>query len=143
MNDHTTVRMIKDKAFRIIVILLACFSILPLLLILYFITRNGIAVINWEFLIQLPRPIGEAGGGIFNAIMGTGILIVLSSILSIPFGIATGIYLSEKTEGKIANIARLCVVVLQGTPSIVIGIVAYIWVVAPFRSFSALSEVSP
>jgi len=139
MNDHTTVRMIKDKAFRIIVILLACFSILPLLLILYFITRNGIAVINWEFLIQLPRPIGEAGGGIFNAIMGTGILIVLSSILSIPFGIATGIYLSEKTEGKIANIARLCVVVLQGTPSIVIGIVAYIWVVAPFRSFSALS----
>ena len=87
MNDHTTGRMIKDKAFRIIVILLACFSILPLLLILYFITRNGIAVINWEFLTQLPRPIGEAGGGIFNAIMGTGILIVLSSILSIPFGI--------------------------------------------------------
>jgi len=139
MNDHTTGRMIKDKAFRIIVILLACFSILPLLLILYFITRNGIAVINWEFLTQLPRPIGEAGGGIFNAIMGTGILIVLSSILSIPFGITAGIYLSEKTEGKIANIARLCVVVLQGTPSIVIGIVAYIWVVAPFQSFSALS----
>lgn len=131
--------MIKDKAFRIIVILFACFSILPLLLILYFITRNGIAVINWEFLTQLPRPIGEAGGGIFNAIMGTGILIVLSSILSIPFGITAGIYLSEKTEGKIANIARLCVVVLQGTPSIVIGIVAYIWVVAPFQSFSALS----
>jgi len=139
MNDHTTARMIKDKAFRIIVILFACFSILPLLLILYFITRNGIAVINWEFLTQLPRPIGEAGGGIFNAIMGTGILIVLSSILSIPFGITAGIYLSEKTEGKIANIARLCVVVLQGTPSIVIGIVAYIWVVAPFQSFSALS----
>jgi phosphate transport system permease protein len=139
MNDNTTVRMIKDKAFRIIVILLACFSILPLLLILYFITRNGIAVINWEFLTQLPRPIGEAGGGIFNAIMGTGILIVLSSILSIPFGITAGIYLSEKSEGKIANIARLCVVVLQGTPSIVIGIVVYIWVVAPFHSFSALS----
>ena len=139
MNDHATARMIKDKAFRIIVILLACFSILPLLLILYFITRNGIAVINWEFLTQLPRPIGEAGGGIFNAVMGTGILIVLSSILSIPFGITAGIYLSEKTEGKIANIARLCVVVLQGTPSIVIGIVAYIWVVAPFHSFSALS----
>jgi phosphate transport system permease protein len=79
------------------------------------------------------------GGGIFNAIVGTGILIVLSSILSIPFGITAGIYLSEKSEGKIANIVRLCVVVLQGTPSIVIGIVAYIWVVGPFQSFSALS----
>ena len=139
MRDHTTARMFKDKAFRVIVIFLACVSMLPLLLILYYITRNGIAVINWEFLTQLPRPIGEAGGGIFNAIIGTGMLIILSSILSIPFGIAAGIYLSEKSEGKIANTVRLCVVVLQGTPSIVIGIVAYIWVVAPFQSFSALS----
>jgi phosphate transport system permease protein len=112
---------------------------LPLLLILYYITKNGIAVINWEFLTQLPRPIGEAGGGVFNAVIGTGMLIILSSILSIPFGITTGIYLSERSEGKIANIVRLCVVVLQGTPSIVIGIVAYIWVVAPFQGFSAIS----
>jgi phosphate transport system permease protein len=139
MKDHTSARMIKDRAFRFIVIFLACFSMLPLLLILYYITRNGIAVINWEFFTQLPRPVGEMGGGIFNAIIGTGMLIILSSILSIPFGISAGIYLSEKSEGKIANIVRLCVVVLQGTPSIVIGIVAYIWVVAPFQSFSALS----
>ncbi|OPY81646.1 MAG: Phosphate transport system permease protein PstA [Syntrophorhabdus sp. PtaU1.Bin153] len=139
MKDHTTARMIKDKVFRATVILLACFSMLPLLLILYFITRNGIAVINWEFLSQLPRPIGEDGGGVFNAIVGTAILIILSSILSIPFGITTGIYLSEKSDGKIAHIVRLCVVVLQGTPSIVIGIVAYLWVVAPFHSFSAIS----
>jgi phosphate transport system permease protein len=139
MKDNTTVRMIKDKAFRVIVVLLACFAMLPLLLILYYITKNGIAVINWEFLTQLPRPIGEAGGGVFNAVIGTGMLIILSSILSIPFGITTGIYLSERSEGKIANIVRLCVVVLQGTPSIVIGIVAYIWVVAPFQGFSAIS----
>jgi len=139
MKDHTTARMIKDKVFRGIIMLLACFSMLPLLLILYYITRNGIAVINWEFLTQLPRPIGEAGGGVFNALIGTAILIILSSILSIPFGITTGIYLSERSEGKIANIVRLCVVVLQGTPSIVIGIVAYIWIVAPFQSFSAIS----
>jgi phosphate transport system permease protein len=139
MKDNTTARMIKDKAFRVIVVLLACFAMLPLLLILYYITKNGIAVINWEFLTQLPRPIGEAGGGVFNAVIGTGMLIILSSILSIPFGITTGIYLSERSEGKIANIVRLCVVVLQGTPSIVIGIVAYIWVVAPFQGFSAIS----
>lgn len=139
MKDHATIRLVKDKVFRGIVVFLACFSMLPLLLILYYITRNGIAVINWEFLTQLPRPIGEEGGGVFNALVGTVILIVLSSVLSIPFGITAGIYLSEKSEGKIANIVRLCVVVLQGTPSIVIGIVAYIWIVAPFQSFSAIS----
>ena len=139
MKDNTTARMMKDKAFRVIVVLLACFAMLPLFLILYYITKNGIAVINWEFLTQLPRPIGEAGGGVFNAVIGTGMLIILSSILSIPFGITAGIYLSERSEGKIANIVRLCVVVLQGTPSIVIGIVAYIWVVAPFHGFSAIS----
>ena len=139
MRDHTTLRLLKDKVFRGTVMFLACFSMLPLLLILYYITRNGIAVINWEFLTQLPRPIGEVGGGVFNAVVGTVILIILSSILSVPIGITAGIYLSERSEGKIANIVRLCVVVLQGTPSIVIGIVAYIWIVAPFHSFSALS----
>jgi len=66
--------------------LLAFFSLLPLLLILYYITKNGIAVIDWDFLARLPGPIGEAGGGIFNAIIGTGMLIILSSVLSIPFG---------------------------------------------------------
>lgn len=139
MKDNTGLRMMKDRLFRAVVVLLACFSMMPLLLILYHITKNGIVVINWEFLTQLPKPIGEAGGGIFNALMGTGILIILSSVLSIPFGISAGIYLSEKSEGRIANLVRLSVVVLQGTPSIVIGIVAYVWVVAPFQGFSALS----
>jgi phosphate transport system permease protein len=138
-NKHVKARIIKDICFKGIVILLAFISLLPLFLILYYITKNGIAVINWEFVAQLPRPIGEDGGGIFNAIIGTFMLIILSGILSIPFGISAGIYLSERSEGKIANMVRLCVVVLQGTPSIVIGIIAYIWVVAPFKGFSALS----
>jgi phosphate transport system permease protein len=143
MEGNLRNRIIKDNIFKGAVILLSFISLLPLLLILYYITRNGIAVINWEFLTQLPRPIGEAGGGIYNAIIGTLFLIVLSSVLSIPFGISAGIYLSEKGEGKIAHIVRLCVVVLQGTPSIVIGIVAYMWFVAPFQGFSALSGALP
>ncbi|MCX5812086.1 MAG: phosphate ABC transporter permease PstA [Proteobacteria bacterium] len=138
-NKQVTTRIIKDICFKSTVMLLAFISLLPLFLILYYITKNGIAVINWEFLTQLPRPIGEDGGGIFNAIIGTFMLIILSSVLSIPFGISTGIYLSEKSEGKIAHMVRLCVVVLQGTPSIVIGIIAYVWVVSPFKGFSALS----
>jgi phosphate transport system permease protein len=138
-KDHVRARIIKDMFFKGTVILLAFLSLLPLLLILYYITKNGIAVIDWDFLTRLPRPTGEPGGGIFNAIIGTGMLIILSSILSIPFGISAGIYLSERGEGKIAHIVRLCVVVLQGTPSIVIGIIAYMWVVAPLGGFSAVS----
>ncbi|MCX5805752.1 MAG: phosphate ABC transporter permease PstA [Proteobacteria bacterium] len=139
MESHLKKRIFKDRLFKYLVVLFAFISILPLLLILYYITRNGIAVINWEFLTQLPKPFGEAGGGIYNAIIGTFFLIILSSVLSIPFGISAGIYLSEKSEGKIAHMVRLCVVVLQGTPSIVIGIVVYMWFVAPFKGFSALS----
>lgn len=139
MEGQLKKRIIKDRIFKYLVILFAFISILPLLLILYYITRNGIAVINWEFLTELPKPFGETGGGIFNAIIGTFFLIFLSSVLSIPFGISAGIYLSEKSESKIAHMVRLCVVVLQGTPSIVIGIVVYMWFVAPFKGFSALS----
>ena len=139
MDGHVRTRIVKDMIFRVVVMLLAVVSLLPLLLILYYITRNGIMVINWGFLTTLPRPIGEAGGGVYNAIIGTVYLIILSSIFSIPIGIAAGIYLSEKKEGRLAEFVRLCVVVLQGTPSIVIGIIAYVWVVAPFQTFSALS----
>lgn len=139
VKNNVKARIFKDLLFKSTVIFLAFISLLPLFLILYYITKNGIAVIDWEFLTQLPRPIGETGGGIYNAIAGTIMLIILSSILSVPFGISAGIYLSEKSEGKVAHIVRLCVVVLQSTPSIVIGIIAYIWVVAPFGGFSALS----
>lgn len=140
MRDaHLKARIVKDRIFKGLVAVLSVLCLLPLFLILYYITRNGIMVINWEFLSQLPRPIGESGGGVFNAIVGSFYLIVLSSVLSIPVGIAAGVYLAERQEGRLSGMVRLCVVVLQGTPSIVIGIIAYAWVVAPFHGFSALS----
>lgn len=138
-GNHVRRRLSEDIFFKGIVCLFAFISLLPLFLILYYITKNGIAVIDWDFLCSLPRPIGEAGGGVFNAIAGTLMLIILSGIISIPCGIAAGIYLSENKAGKLASGIRLCVVVLQGTPSIVIGIIAYIWIVVPLKTFSALS----
>jgi phosphate transport system permease protein len=138
-GNHVKRRLAEDVFFKGIVCLFAFISLLPLFLILYYITKNGIAVIDWNFLSSLPRPIGEPGGGVFNAIVGTLMLIILSSVISIPCGIAAGIYLSENKAGKLASGIRLSVVVLQGTPSIVIGIIAYIWIVAPLRTFSALS----
>jgi len=138
-GNHVRRRLAEDIFFKGIVCIFAFISLLPLFLILYYITRNGIAVIDWDFLSSLPRPIGEAGGGVFNAIVGTLMLIILSCLISIPCGIAAGIYLAENKAGKLAGAIRLCVVVLQGTPSIVIGIIAYIWIVAPLKTFSALS----
>jgi phosphate transport system permease protein len=128
-----------DKLFKAIIILLSLGSIVPMFLILFLITKNGISVVNWEFLSQLPKPVGEIGGGISNAIFGTLWLILLSFIFSVPVGIFAGIFLSEYRGGKIAYLTSLSIEILQGIPSIVIGIIAYVWVVLPMGSFSALS----
>ena len=117
----------------------AILSTVPLFLILFYIIKNGITAINWDFLVHLPKPVGEPGGGIANAIVGTLFLIVLASVVSIPLGIITGIYLSEYRLSKFTYWVRLAVEVIQGIPSIVIGILVYLWLVKPLGSFSALS----
>ena len=132
-------RIISDELFKTIIILLTFCSILPMFFILFFITSEGISVINWRFLTQLPKPVGEIGGGISNAIIGTIMLIGIGTVFSVPVGILAGIFLSENRKRKLASLTRLCVETLQGVPSIVIGIIAYIWLVVSTGSFSALS----
>lgn len=132
-------RILSDKLFKGTIILLTFCSILPMFFILFFITSKGISVINWSFVTQLPKPVGEIGGGISNAIIGTFMLIGISTAFSVPIGILAGIFLSENRKGRLASLTRLCVETLQGIPSIVIGIIAYIWLVVLMGSFSALS----
>ena len=132
-------RILLDRIFKAVMILLSFACILPMFLILFFITWHGIGVINWHFLTRLPAPVGETGGGISNAIVGTFILILLSSVMAVPLGVLTGIYLSEYRKGMLHYFSRLSIEILMGIPSVVIGIVAYIWIVMPFGSFSALS----
>jgi phosphate transport system permease protein len=132
-------RILWDKLFKGTIVLLTFCSILPMFFILFFITSRGISVINWRFLTQLPKPVGELGGGISNGIIGTFILIVISVAFSVPIGILAGIFLSENRKGRLTSLTRLCVETLQGIPSIVIGIIAYIWLVVSMGSFSALS----
>jgi len=132
-------RILYDKLFKKIIILLTFCSILPMFFILFFITSKGISVISWRFLTQLPKPVGEIGGGISNAIIGTLMLIGIGTAFSVPIGILAGIFLSENRKGKLASFTRLCVETLQGVPSIVIGIIAYTWLVFSMGSFSALS----
>ncbi len=132
-------RILWDKLFKAVIVLLTFCSILPMFFILFFITSKGISVINWRFLTHLPKPVGEMGGGISNAIIGTLMLIGIATVFSVPVGILAGTFLSENRKGRLASLTRLCVETLQGIPSIVIGIIAYIWLVVSMGSFSALS----
>lgn len=132
-------RLIKSRVISVLLTVITILSTVPFILVLFFILKNGISVINWEFLTTLPKPVGEPGGGILNALVGTVMLISIALVISVPFGIMVGVYLAEHSESKVAFVARLVSEILQGVPSIVIGIIAYLWVVKPMGHFSALS----
>jgi len=101
--------------------------------------KKGFTAINWEFLTSLPKPPGEIGGGILNGIVGSFILIFLASFFSIPTGIFLGLFLYEFSDKKFGEFCNTLIDVLQGIPSIVIGIIAYLWIVKQMDHFSAIS----
>ncbi len=119
--------------------LAAFLVLLPLLLIFGFLVLRGASALNGAFFIQLPKPVGEPGGGMANAIVGSLILIGLASGLGLPIGILGGIYLAESRDPRLPWVVRFLADVLNGVPSIVIGIFAYTIVVLPMRRFSALA----
>ncbi len=107
--------------------------------ILFHLISQGCSSINWDFMTHLPKPVGETGGGMANAIVGTLILLGLAVTIGVPVGLATGIYLSEYANDRFAQIIRFTIDVMNGIPSIVFGIFAYTVFVLPFKSFSAFS----
>ncbi|MFQ5847938.1 MAG: phosphate ABC transporter permease PstA [Candidatus Methylomirabilales bacterium] len=117
----------------------AVVTLLPLAVILAFLIYQGISYINWDFFTKMPRPVGEAGGGMANGIVGTLILIGIASLLGIPMGVGAGVYIAENGHTRLAWTARFMADVLNGVPSIVVGIFAYTLVVLPMRTFSALA----
>jgi phosphate transport system permease protein len=132
-------RIGKNYGFKALVTIFAFACVVPLLCILGFIVKQGITKINWHFLVNVPKPVGEPGGGIINALVGSILIIFFASLIAIPIGIFAGIYLSENRNSRLAYWCRLCTDILQGVPSIVIGIVAYFWIVKPLGGFSAIS----
>ena len=126
----------------IFVALCACsvlIALVPLALILFFVVSQGIAAINLDFFTNLPKPVGEPGGGMANAIVGTLILAGLGSLMAIPIGILSGIYMSEYAGSRFASLVRFAADTLNGVPSIVIGVFAYGVAVLPFKQFSAIA----
>jgi phosphate transport system permease protein len=119
--------------------LAAVLATLPLLLILAHLLRKGAAALSVSFFTSMPKPVGEAGGGMANAIVGTLILIGIACSIGLPIGIGAGIYLSEKRSTPLAQSVRFLSDVLNGLPSIVMGIFAWEFLVRPVGHFSALA----
>lgn len=114
--------------------------LLPLGAIFGYLVFRGIGSINWAFLTQTPKPVGEAGGGMANAIAGSVYILLIASTLGVPLGIGAGVYLSEYGRGtRLGNLIRFTADVLNGVPSIIVGIVAYGLVVLTQGHFSALA----
>jgi len=113
--------------------------LVPLVAIFGYLLYRGIGSINWAFLTQTPKPVGEAGGGMANAIVGSAFILAIGSLLGVPLGIGGGIYLSEYGRNRFGDAIRFISDVLNGVPSIVIGIVAYGVVVLRQKHFSALA----
>jgi phosphate transport system permease protein len=113
--------------------------IIPLLAIFGYLIMKGIGSINWAFLTQTPKPVGEPGGGMANAIVGSGIILLLASLIGIPLGVGAGIYLAESGRNKFGNLVRFTADVLNGVPSIVVGIAVYGLIVVRQKHFSALA----
>ncbi len=139
MNARIKYRKGKSNLFKAIVIILASACVLPLLAILFYILKEGVSHINFNFFVNVPKPVGETGGGIANALVGSLLIVFVAAIIAIPIGILGGIYLSENQSSRLSYWSGLAIDILQGVPSIVIGIVVYFWIVKPMRSFSAFS----
>ncbi len=132
-------RKTKSTIMIVLSVLCALIAIIPLFIILFYTMSQGLSAINWAFFTQMPKPAGEPGGGMANALVGTGILIALGSIIGLPIGILSGIYLSQNRSSLFAHSVRFLAEVLNGVPSIVIGVVAYILIVLPMKHFSAIA----
>ena len=133
----------RRRSTSIVMIALTCVAaaaaIVPLVAILGYLVERGAAALSLDFFTNMPRPVGESGGGMGNAVVGTLILIGIASVVGLPVGIGAGLYLAERGRTKLANLVRFLADVLNGLPSIVMGIFAWQFLVRPLGHFSALA----
>jgi phosphate transport system permease protein len=132
-------RKAKNVFMQALTLACALLVVIPLFLVFYHLVSQGIGSVNWAFFTQLPKPVGEVGGGMANAIAGTFVLLGLAALLGVPIGVLGGIYLSEYGSSRLNWWIRFAADILNGVPSIIWGIVVYALVVMPMKSFSVLA----
>ena len=141
MNLHASFSYRKFVDRGMAVVCAVCFSVafIPLVSVLWLVVSKGAAGLSWSFFTQLPKPVGEAGGGVGNALLGTLAMVGTACLMGLPLGVGAGVYLAEKGDGTVGSTVRFMAEVLSGVPSIVVGIVAYALVVVPMGHFSGLA----
>jgi phosphate transport system permease protein len=139
-RTRNMVRTAADHLASGLAILATVLVVTPLVAIFFYLIYKGASSLNMAFFTQIPKPEGEVGGGMANAIVGSGVLLGVASLLGIPVGIGAGIFLAEFGRGtRLANAIRFTADVLNGVPSIVMGIAAYSLVVVPMHHYSAFA----
>ncbi|MGZ7030392.1 MAG: phosphate ABC transporter permease PstA [Thermoanaerobaculia bacterium] len=136
---NTRYRLLKSNFILGLCGLAVLIALVPLAMILFYVISQGASALNWAFFTQIPKPVGEVGGGMGNAIVGTMILIGIAASIAVPVGVITGVHLAEYGMTRFASSVRFAADVLNGVPSIVVGIFAYGLVVLPVHQFSALA----
>jgi phosphate transport system permease protein len=132
-------RRITDHVMTGVATLTVVLVLAPLVAIFGYLVYRGVGSINWAFVTQTPKPVGEAGGGMANAIVGSAFILGIASLIGVPFGVGAGIYLAEFGQNRLGSVIRFTADVLNGVPSIVIGIVGFSIVVLYQKHFSALA----
>ncbi len=139
-NLHSAWRTVKDHLATSLAILATLLVVAPLVAIFFYLIYKGASSLNLAFFTQIPKPEGEVGGGMANAIVGSAVVLGVASFFGIPIGIGGGIYLAEFGRGtKLANAIRFTADVLNGVPSIVMGIAAFSLIVVPMHHFSSFA----
>lgn len=134
-----TVRRFKSSLVVWLCLLSVLLALVPVALILFFVVTQGVLALSFDFFTNMPVPVGETGGGMGNAIVGTLIIVGLGAVMAIPIGVIAGVYTSEFAGTRLAGAVRFAADTLNGVPSIVIGVFVYGVAVLPFRQFSALA----
>jgi phosphate transport system permease protein len=132
-------RQITSRIMTALVIGLSFVAVLALVLILGNLVLKGASSLDWAFFTKSPVPAGQTGGGVANAIVGTGIVVGFAALIGVPVGVGAGLYLAEYGSGRLGWLVRFIADVLNGTPSIVVGIVGWTFIVRPTGRFSALA----
>ena len=139
MNLRSLRRRVTSHIMSALCVTAVLVALVPLAFILFFVLSKGIGAINLDFFVQTPKPVGETGGGMSNTIVGTLIVCGLGGLFAIPIGIMSGIYVAQSAGSQRANVVRFAADILNGIPSIVIGVFVYAIAVSPFRQFTALA----
>jgi len=139
MSGASLRRHLTSRVMTVLIVVLSFTAVLALVLILGNLLVKGASSLDWAFFTKSPVPAGQSGGGVANAIAGTILIVGLAALIGLPVGVGAGMYLAEYGGGRLGFVVRFVADVLNGTPSIVIGIVGWTFIVKPSGGYSALA----